>query len=115
MPEKNKVRSKKVITPLTLRVTSRQMEDSEKQKTSPAITVSAPPCSLDHLTHHRSEAWSKTFPLRKSTALINLAKGYDKFKQSFLSLPAEFGFASSDDTKAPTEVVGLSELLSLTD
>ena len=25
------------------------------------------------------------------------------------------GFASSDDTKAPTEVVGLSELLSLTD
>ena len=25
------------------------------------------------------------------------------------------GFASSDDTKAPTEVVGLSELLSLTE
>ena len=97
MPEKNKVRSKKAITPLTLRVTSQQMEDSEKQKTSPTITVSAPPCSSDHLAHHRREARSKTFPFRKSTVLINLAKGYDKFKQSFLSLPAEFGDASSDD------------------
>ena len=72
MPEKNKVRSKKAITPLTLRVTRQQMEDSEKQKMSPSITVSAPPCSSDHRAHGKKGVQSNTFPVRKSTALINL-------------------------------------------
>ena len=97
MADKNKAKSKKPKKHLTLRVTSQQMEDSEKEKMSPAITVSAPPCCSDHRTHGKKGVRSKTFPLRKSTALINLAKGYDKFKQSFLSLPAEFGDASPDD------------------
>merc|ERR1719186_2001771 len=76
------------------------METSEMQTLPPMIIVSAdcaPTCSTNHQGHRRRNSGSKTFPLRKSPALINLANGYDKFKASFLSLPADFGEASSDD------------------
>ena len=89
----NKPRNKKT----GLSVTTTQ-QTSETQATSPTIIVSAPPCASNlNQSHHKRECRSKTFPLRKSTALINLAKGYDEFRLSFLSLPAEFGHASSDD------------------
>ena len=72
-----------------------------KKTVSPLIIVN-PDCdphlySNNSLSKRKYTQGNKTFPLRKSAGLINLAKGYDKFKLSFLSLPAEFGDASSDD------------------
>jgi len=95
MSEDNEVTNKKPVIPLVLRVNSHYNDPkTDGERASPKIVVSAPACSSEH--QQKLESRCKTFPLRK-TATINLAKGYERFTHSFLSLPAEFGDASSDD------------------
>ena len=73
----------------------------ENEEGSPTIIVSAPPLFEQNPTNtriqRRRESRRKTFPLRKATTVTNLAKGYDEFRMSWLSLPPDFGEASSDD------------------